>query len=169
MRLSLYLSARTSSVVPSSYFTTTHPSVWGFFFQRSSASRPSTEPTMMGFLNSSSAGLSRSKAKELPSETESAPDEAESEDSDESELPSLKKESSEDEPESAVPVSEDSANDSAAPPEASELPESVSETEELDDSLKLAGFSELLSLVNSVSSEPDSEDSELPSLKKEAH
>lgn len=102
---------------------------------------------MMGFLNSSSAGLSRSKAKELPSETESAPDEAES----------------------AVPVSEDSANDSAAPPEASELPESVSETEELDDSLKLAGFSELLSLVNSVSSEPDSEDSELPSLKKEAH
>ena len=147
MRLSLYLSARTSSVVPSSYFTTTHPSVWGFFFQRSSASRPSTEPTMLGFLNSSSAGLSRSKAKELPSETESAPDEAES----------------------AVPVSEDSANDSAAPPEASELPESVSETEELDDSLKLAGFSELLSLVNSVSSEPDSEDSELPSLKKEAH
>ena len=151
-------------MVPSSYFTTTHPSVCGFFFQRSSASRPSTEPTMMGFLNSSSAGLSRSNMKEL-SEPESVSPDAASDDSDESELPSLKKESSEDEPESAVPVSEDSAALSV-------LPESVSLVKDSsvpEDSLKLSELPELpLSPVNSVSPEPDSEDSGLPSLKKES-
>lgn len=161
MRLSLYFSARTSSVVPSSYFTTTHPSVWGFFFQRSSASRPSTEPTMMGFLNSSSAGLSRSNLKELSEEPESVPEAASDDSEDEDpELPVSKNEASE--------VSEDSEKpESAVSSEDSELLSDslVKDSSVPDDSLKLPELSWLvLSPVNSLSPD-DSWDSELPELK----